>query len=360
VLRYYKEHDAFTISSCSKDDVDDVRVFLHDFWSKDHVLYTDREFLDWQYFNKRHEEYNFLLARKSDSGDLLGMVGYIPSYLYDYSISDADKFIWLTTWMVRPQSREQGGIGIKLLSTIPIYEGTRNVGTSGNYDSVIPMYKMMKYEIGILDHYFILNRNINEYKIAGVPTDYKSTASKSGQKSKVSIIDQQRFEDCFPSLMQKDSSEFPKKTKTFFINRYFKHPVYKYEAMLIESSMEPIACFIFRQSYHDGANVLRIVDGFGDFRKLESINDDIQEFLDERRAEYLDLYCKGIDCDSIIQAGFTPHSIDDEVIIPNFFEPFEMTNRNINYAYFNQYSKKYVIFKGDADQDRPNIYHPRG
>lgn len=43
-------------------------------------------------------------------------------------------------------------------------------------------------------------------------------------------------------------------------------------------------------------------------------------------------------------------------IIPNFFEPLVMKNQNIYYAYKkNNAFLKLFFFKGDGDQERPNV-----
>jgi hypothetical protein len=44
---------------------------------------------------------------------------------------------------------------------------------------------------------------------------------------------------------------------------------------------------------------------------------------------------------------------DGNLIIPNYFEPFEQKNVKIELAYKADFP--YVAFKGDSDQDRPNI-----
>ena len=46
-------------------------------------------------------------------------------------------------------------------------------------------------------------------------------------------------------------------------------------------------------------------------------------------------------------------NIKDDIIIPNYFEPFVRENIEINCAFRSQLD--YIIFKADADQDRPSI-----
>ena len=43
-----------------------------------------------------------------------------------------------------------------------------------------------------------------------------------------------------------------------------------------------------------------------------------------------------------------------EVVIPNYFEPFLQENIVITAAVRNPSDERYVIFKGDSDQDRPS------
>jgi len=43
-------------------------------------------------------------------------------------------------------------------------------------------------------------------------------------------------------------------------------------------------------------------------------------------------------------------------LIPYYFEPLIMKNVNINVCIFlNKYKQNLTIFKGDGDQDRPNL-----
>ena len=52
--------------------------------------------------------------------------------------------------------------------------------------------------------------------------------------------------------------------------------------------------------------------------------------------------------------GFDLLDLDGEIIIPNYFEPFEQRNVRIEVAYKTK-NNNYVAFKADSDQDRPNI-----
>ena len=85
--------------------------------------------------------------------------------------------------------------------------------------------------------------------------------------------------------------------------------------------------------------------------EIENIEGNIHVFLNESGAEYLDCYNYGINKDVFLKIGF--REITGNTVVPNYFEPFEKKNVDIHYA---SYTKDpVVIFKGDGDQDRPNL-----
>ena len=78
--------------------------------------------------------------------------------------------------------------------------------------------------------------------------------------------------------------------------------------------------------------------------------------LDEYKAEYLDIYSYDVPIDIIDKAGFLDRQEYDNLIIPNYFEPFERKNVDLRYAYEITESQEDVrLFKSDGDQDRPSI-----
>jgi hypothetical protein len=52
-------------------------------------------------------------------------------------------------------------------------------------------------------------------------------------------------------------------------------------------------------------------------------------------------------------AGFIPVNPSGGDIVPDHFEPFEQRNAPIRFAI--KTDRPVVIFKGDGDQDRPNV-----
>ena len=78
-----------------------------------------------------------------------------------------------------------------------------------------------------------------------------------------------------------------------------------------------------------------------------------QEYLQFENAEYIDILNFGISKQIFENLGFVKLNINDDLIIPNYFEPFIRENHELNCAYRSK--GDYVFFKADADQDRPSI-----
>nr|MCR4746137.1 hypothetical protein [Lachnospiraceae bacterium] len=77
-----------------------------------------------------------------------------------------------------------------------------------------------------------------------------------------------------------------------------------------------------------------------------------QKLMKKNNYEYIDFYEYGLDDIYLKNAGFNERIIEDENIIPNYYEPFEKQNVDI-WGHFQ--TDTALIFKADGDQDRPNM-----
>ena len=107
-----------------------------------------------------------------------------------------------------------------------------------------------------------------------------------------------------------------------------------------------------RQINVENSAILRVVDVLGELCGNCYVS--MQNILHERNAEYIDFLNYGIEEDVFHTLGFRNLDFDGDLIIPNYMEPFTKCNVKINLAYKAKYDG-YVAFKGDSDQDRPNI-----
>lgn len=157
-------------------------------------------------------------------------------------------------------------------------------------------------------------------------------------------------------MLFRSDNELPRKSARYFLNRYLQHPVYEYQLWGIRDSLQFQGLIAARKADGQGNAALRIVDYLGPDEKLIGLGGQFQELLEELDCEYLDFYCLGISEEIFSQAGLLKFDSSGSMILPNYFEPLEFQNVDINYAIKpNSESSKYRFFKGDCDQDRPNF-----
>ena len=144
---------------------------------------------------------------------------------------------------------------------------------------------------------------------------------------------------------------FPYKNKRYYNNRYLNHPYYKYQLLSVCFKSEVLAVLVVRKVFYETCSCIRIVDVCGDLKRIDNIYGNFQKLLDAENAEYIDCYNCGIPKEQFEKMGFV--EVEKDTIIPNYFEPFEQKNIELRYASYAATSV--VMFKGDCDQDRPNL-----
>ena len=146
----------------------------------------------------------------------------------------------------------------------------------------------------------------------------------------------------------------PLKTGRYFVNRYLRHPYYKYQIFgVVNSGDADIKTILsIRAIDANGSRCLRIVDVLGDLASCGCLAGPLQKLMRDENAEYVDCLNYGLPEEVFGGHGF--HTADAEHVIPNYFEPFVRENTVIRFAVLNKTPYPFVVFKGDSDQDRPN------
>ena len=74
-----------------------------------------------------------------------------------------------------------------------------------------------------------------------------------------------------------------------------------------------------------------------------------------KKAEYIDFLQYGINKKYFLSCGFKLLNLNNSIVVPNYFEPFVQKNIPLLFSYKLNNNNKIRIFKGDGDQDRPNL-----
>lgn len=344
------------IFRCPARDVDDVMGFIDAHWKRGHPLATHRSLVDWQH--REEGFYNFVVARGPSGGPIWGILGYIPTRRYDPSLS-RDNALWYALWKVREDCPDKG-LGLRMLNHLHAIEPASLVGTVGINERVAQVYRLMRYQVGLMDHFYLPNTELSDFRIACFPEG--PGKEPPGDAKAVRLLDLTRTDllEAPFTATEPRANAAPTKTAAFFAHRYFDTPGFSYRVLGVERSGRLRALLALRRAEAEGSAALRVVDFLGEVENLASAAPALSALVREEEAEYLDVICHGLDPDTLVGAGFRHLAMSGPIIVPNHFSPFERANKPLRFAVKTSRDQPAVLFKADADQDRPPGIDPSG
>ena len=225
----------------------------------------------------------------------------------------------------------------------------KSVSSCGINKKTIPIYEFLGIKTGRLKHFYILNPEIKDYKIAKIS---EKNIKKIDYKNVKDIIEVKNIEELLKLI---DYQELKKynfyKSPEYFNKRYFKHPYYKYH-ILVKSKVTN-SILVYRIVKENGGSCIRIIDFLGEEKEFNELTNYLIDKMLKEKHEYVDIYEVGIEDEILENSGFLERVEKDVNIIPNYFEPF--VQENIEIYYMSNCKDKFRMFKGDGDQDRPSI-----
>ena len=326
-----------------------LQEFLNVHWKKGHTLAISKKLIDFQHYNKEDNTYNFIVAENSETKDYDAIVGYIPVAQYDHKLAVNGDY-WGAIWKIREDiaNGEINAAGFYLWKSLFKLPNFRSYAAIGISDIAKKIYEASRMTISHLSHYYMINNEKDDFKVAvNVTSDLKAPILKDGIHATVKWVDINSIEEGDVVPVYK-----PMKSLQYFRKRYANHPFYNYEFLGVYINNVLKAILAVRQINVEDSSIIRIVDVLGEL--CGNCYDSLQTILHERNTEYIDFLNYGVDETVFYTLGFRNLDFDGDLIIPNYLEPFTKCNVKINLAYKAKYDG-YVAFKGDSDQDRPNI-----
>lgn len=341
------EAAAYNIRIARHADGIRVQKFIHDHWRNNHQLATSQALFDWQHWDKARSCYNFVIAEHSQSGEIHAILGFIPVSQFDTSLED-NRDYWLAIWKVREDTSARG-LGLSLLLFLRAERKPRSIAAVGLSRLVVPIYQRLGYHTGKLDHWYILNPKVREYRLARVPAG-------------VSIKSNLLKKSCTLNVVTRTSefsmgSYIPTKSLKYIEERYINHPTYNYFVVEALCGGRSVGLCVYRTIETKLGRAVRIVDlASSQDENFDFLHETVFSAFDETGAEYADFYCLGYSAVGMGRAGFSLRTSSPGLIIPNYFEPFVQQNVDLDYAYWvtRDVQQKYRFVKGDSDQDRPS------
>ena len=345
-----KAKNKLIISLLKHRDYNKFSKFIKDQWSHTHIFVYDSTIFDWQH--KGSASYHYMAAFLE--GDLIGVHGVIPLSHFDSHLPKDQ--IFLAFWLAIED--RVIGVGLQLYKGILKEYNPRFIGALGVNSKVFPVFKWQGFTTGTMNHHVLLSPYINEFKVAIVPNYYLRDNIKYKKITQTVSHSFVRF-DKF-KLKRYDTRliythQTPTKSDGYVINRYLEHPIYQYVVYALMKEDTVDALCVIRPVKVKNSVILRFVDYIGPNDLFSKLNNHLLDLLKEYKAEYIDIYSYGLPIDVLHESGFINRNSISNLIIPDYFEPFEKKNVEVNYAYRCLGVNIPVrLFKADGDQDRPS------
>lgn len=318
------------IEYMKESDKRNLFKFLEQNWNINHIYLKDMDYFEYEFSDKS----NFVIAKKDD--EIVATLGY-----FDY---DNKGDIWTVIWKNSGKMDD----GLKCLQFL-LNAGYKSVSSCGINKKTIPIYEFLGIKTGRLKHFYILNPEIKDYKIAKIS---EKNIKKIDYKNVKDIIEVKNIKELLKLI---DYPELKKynfyKSPEYFNKRYFKHPYYKYH-ILVKSKVTN-SILVYRIVKANGGSCIRIIDFLGEEKEFNELTNYLIDKMLKEKHEYVDIYEVGIEDEILENSGFLERVEKDVNIIPNYFEPF--VQENIEIYYMSNCKDKFRMFKGDGDQDRPSI-----
>ena len=338
----------YTVKKVPSNEVEKLVSFIDNHWKKGHALVKSRSLLDFQHYNKADDTYNFIVAENNETKEYDALVGFIPTSQYDSKLVENGDY-WGAIWKFREDvsNDEINNVAFYIWKRIFKQPFFRSYAAIGISQIAKRIYEVSRIPVAVLNHYYIANESVDSFEIGA-----NLQKGNPGLLQEISSIREIGIETIDEESIKAVYKPF--KSIEYLKNRYKNHPIYKYNFWGVYTD-KLNAIFVVRKVEVGESSILRVVDVLGDLSVLGNIYEEIQVKLQESGSEYLDLMNYGIKKEVFSKIGFQILDIEqDDIILPNYFEPFEKRNVAIEIAYKAQY-EGYVAFKGDSDQDRPNV-----
>lgn len=343
-------------------DEPQILQFLRTHWRANHIFVTHPEVLQWQHKSPDAplDELTFVFARRLDvagTPEIVGLLGFIPFRRFDTSADWSE--LALAIWKVR-EDVEAPGLGLQLLKAIERKYRPALICAIGISKEVEPIYSALGYKVGRLSH-AALFREVppkGEPVALGVPNSARRRLLVDGNIAMMPIVG-----PVLPiSLSSTDIDRIgliglPRKSWTYILNRYVRHPYYEYQIRAVAAEHSLMAIVIWRQVSTPYGKVLRIVDVIGNSEVLARCGGHLQRELADSESEYVDLMQWGINSQTLSAGGFAIAGEHEGLVLPIHFEPFSRCKVQIRLAFRiapDFVDRKVQLFRADSDQDRPN------
>ena len=341
----------FKFAVCPADEVDDLVQYIEEHWAENHIFCKSRDLLDWQHKSRCGSYYNFIISRSTKDNRICGILGFIPTSHFSVSLAKYNQ-VWLAIWKVN-EGPKYIGLGIALLNFLVREFSVESICSIGISKIVRPIYKDLGFTLGKLSQLALMNSAIENFRVATSAKILHSPDLVAQKDFELKEINQSAaMTDLLSPNLYHHSTI---KDYSYIVNRYLKHPVFSYRLFGVYFQGCLSTFLVTRIVWQNERSVMRVVDIQGDVKSIPKITRLLHDVLEEENHEYIDILQFGLPEKNFLKAGFVSANQNKSLVIPDYFDPFVNRNIDIFFAFKSDSNKGNVLlFKGDADQDRPN------
>jgi hypothetical protein len=334
------------ISLLHKKKIIQLQKFFKKYWNKKHIFVKNKKFLIWQHQNQKLMTH----AGAFYKNKMVGVQGYISQSHYDPKIKKQQIFLTI----FRVIENVAPGLGLNIFKFLEKKISAEFIGTLGFTPQLKRYHQWLGYEVGYLSHHVAISKNIKKFRILLTKSKRKFFKKKNNIYSYFLIDKDFLLKNKLTHLFK---WQYPNKTNMFLINRYLNHPIFKYKVYLLKKSRKSIAIIVMRDVFFKNSKATKIIDFIGKEEEFSNIGNLVNDLLNEKNNEFVDIYSFGINSKYIKNAGFINRYKIKDIVVPEYFEPFVRKNIDLLYGYKckKKYLKKIRFLRGDGDRDRPNF-----
>lgn len=313
-----------------------IITFMNDHWGELHPIVNLPDFFAY-YYDSGNGSLRFALAEQN--GKLAAIAGFTPASQAEFPD------IWVSLWVADKTAK---GSGLELMAALPKLTGCRTLACNNIRPETRPFYEFLGYTTGRVGHFYRL-ADLPHYAVANI--QHKNIPPVSGNATLQLLPTSAALRQ---SGFVPPADANPYKDMWHIERRYYAYPRQQHEVygVILPGNASPAALLATRTIAVEEACVLRISDFIGNPSLLPQVGAAIAYLMEEKHAEYAELYCAGIDAQTLHGAGFVERLEEDENILPNYLTP--PLYKNIDFYYFTSEPQNFTLFKADGDQDRPH------
>ncbi len=304
--------------------IKELQDFINQNWKENHILSKNIKVFKF-YYKKNSKFLNIYTT--SYKKEVTSFLGFIPTSKFKNNSTHHKDICYLALWFKSDKANSLDVI--KSFNYLINQKKWDAICVIGINQSVIKIYKKFDFKFSKMYHF---------YSIVKKKSSYKKEIINITKKVKFSIND-----------------IFSKKDQDYINNKYILNPFYHYKVFKLINKNE-ISILVARIVFFKelGFNIFRVIDLIGNYNSLIIFKNEINSLALKYNCKFFDFLIGG----NISLRKFNKFykKSNKKNFLPIYSEPIVNRYTEILLAYkLHKKNQMIVMYKGDGDQDRPNI-----